>query len=125
MEDDKPYKQYRQSWFVDKNPQVMKNGENRQKPVYEVVVGWLGLCHADLSEQRLMSSGLLHPQSGFNSGPDFVSRLTRRLKELLLITDDANYDRDMKVSYILTFTFTSRLELEKTIKYYINLFKKW
>ena len=47
-------KQYWQSWFVDKNSQVMTNGDNTQKPVYEVWMGWLGQCHTDLSEQRLM-----------------------------------------------------------------------
>ena len=33
------YKQYRQSWFADKNSLVMTDGGYRQKPTYDVVMG--------------------------------------------------------------------------------------
>ena len=33
------FKQYRQSWFADKNSLVMTDGGYRQKPTYDVVMG--------------------------------------------------------------------------------------
>jgi hypothetical protein len=120
------YRSHWQKWFCSPSENSTTPAGNRKKPSYEDLTSWLSQIHNNLSEnptliRRAFScSGLYHKDMGYTNGIEFVINLNPRLRHMLLLTSASNFDRDMKLAYVITFCFRSYDELKTEIEQYVE-----